>query len=106
MLLHNFFVKCFRTIPHCPESLPILYPRKKIHPKSTVVHQIPSINYTRERRSVLLCITKNMPAFELAKILTWNFFFTDGTIRWQVAIQNVIIDLPEENGEGFKSIMM
>ena len=95
----------YDTPPSCITAN-ILSQAKTTHPSSTVLHNIPSINYILECRSVLLCITKTLATFESAKIPTWEHLFTDGTISQQVTNKNFIIGVPEENGEGFNSIML
>ena len=62
-----------------------------------VIHNLPSARYIRKCRTVLRIIGETLTAYRLAKASMWQQLFTDVTSRRQVAIQNLIISIIEDD---------
>ena len=60
--------------------------------------ELPSVNFVRECRVVLQNLNETLSAFRLGDADTWHQVFTDGTTRRQIAFQNLVIALMEEEG--------
>ena len=60
--------------------------------------ELPSANFVRECRVVLQNLNETLSAFRLGNADTWHQVFTDGTTRRQIAFQNLVIALMEEEG--------
>lgn len=63
---------------------------------STVIRELPSIWTIRRARTVLLVIVQTLAVYRIAKAKKWEQLFTDGTSRRQVAFQDLIISIEED----------
>jgi hypothetical protein len=63
-----------------------------------IIKELPSTNFIRECRTVLLNTTKTLAAFQLGNEKEWVQFFGDGTSRRQIEIQNAIVAVMTEGG--------
>ena len=59
--------------------------------------ELPTVGFVRNCRIVLQSINETLAAFRLGNAMTWHQLFTDGTSRRQIAMQNLVIGLMEEN---------
>ena len=57
---------------------------------------MPSVNFVRQCRTVLQNLNEIWSALRLGKAEKWYQMFTDGTSRWQIAFQNMVIALMED----------
>ena len=60
---------------------------------------VPSVNFCRSMRAVLRVLVETLAAYRLAKEGRWKQLFTDGTSRRQIAMQNLLIAITDENDE-------
>ena len=58
--------------------------------------ELPSVNFVRECRIVLQNLNETLSALLIGSADTWHQFFTEGTARWQIAMQNLVVALMEE----------
>ena len=65
------------------------------------ISELPSTNFVWECRVVLQNLNETLAALRLGKLEEWFQLFTDGTLRRrrQIAMQNLVIELREENGQ-------
>ena len=59
--------------------------------------ELPTVGFVRNCRVVLQSINETLAAFRLGNAKTWHQLFTDGTSRRQIAMQNLVIGLMEDN---------
>ena len=59
--------------------------------------ELPTVGFVHNCRFVLQSINETLAAFRLGNAKTWHQLFIDGTSRWQIAIQNLVIGLMEQN---------
>ena len=59
-------------------------------------HELPSVNFVRQCRTVLQILNETLAALRLGRAETWHQLFTDGTTRRQIAFQNLVIALMED----------
>ena len=59
--------------------------------------ELPTVGFVRNCRVVLQSINEMLAAFRLGNAKTWHQLFTDGISRWQIAMQNLVIGLMEQN---------
>ena len=62
-----------------------------------IIHELPRNSYIRNSRTVLCIIGETMTAYRLANANNWQQLFTHGTSRRQVALQNLIISVIEDD---------
>lgn len=89
-----------RTPPSCI-SPNILTIAESLHPGMLVAEnrtELPSLQFIRECCTVLVVVTKTLAAYQLAKAESFKQLFSDGTSRWQTAIQNVVVSILTEAG--------
>ena len=67
---------------------------------TTTISELPSIWTIRRARTVLLVVVQTLATYRIAKADKWEQLFTDGTSRRQVAFQDLIISIEED--EWFK----
>jgi hypothetical protein len=58
---------------------------------------LPSLSFVRKCRTVLRVIGETLTAYRLAKAEGWEQLFTDGTGRRQVAMQNLVLSVIEDD---------
>ena len=58
--------------------------------------EVPSVNFIRRCRIALRIVGETVTAHRLAKAPKWDQLFTDGTSRRQVALQNLVISVLED----------
>ena len=63
---------------------------------STKISEMPSIWTIRRSRTVLLIIVQTLAVYRIAKANKWEQLFTDGTSRRQVAFQDLVISIEED----------
>jgi hypothetical protein len=63
-----------------------------------IVKALPSNNWIRQCRTLLVFITKMLAAMKLGLATEYNQLFMDGTNRWQTPIQNAIVRYLGESG--------
>jgi hypothetical protein len=63
---------------------------------TTTISELPSIWTIRRARTVLLVIVQTLATYRIAKADKWEQLFTDGTSRRQVAFQDLIISIEED----------
>ena len=63
-----------------------------------IVRQLWSVNFVRDCRSVLVFFTKTLAAYTLAKLDKFDQFFSDGTDRRQIKIENAIVGYLSDKG--------
>ena len=63
----------------------------------TVPESLPSLSFIRECHVVVQTIAELMAAFRLGNAEAWLQAFTDGTSRRQIAFQNLIISILEND---------
>ena len=61
--------------------------------------KVPSVNFVRECRVVVQIIGETIAAIKLANTEKWGQLFTDGTTRRQIAFQNLVVGLMDEEGQ-------
>ena len=59
-------------------------------------HEMPSVTFVRQCRTVLQNMNKTLSALRLGNTKTWHQLFTDGTSRRQITFQNLVIALMED----------
>jgi hypothetical protein len=69
----------------------------KIFSPRTQIHDLPSIWTIRRARTVLLVIVQTIATYRIAKADKWEQFFTDGTSRRQIAFQNLVVSIEEDD---------
>jgi len=68
--------------------------------------ELPTENFVRECRVVLQNVNETLSAFRLGNADTWHQVFTDGTTRRQIAFQNLVIALMEEEGADLDPVIV
>ena len=63
---------------------------------TTTISELPSIWTIRRARTVLLVVVQTLATYRIAKADKWEQLFTDGTSRRQVAFQDLIISIEED----------
>ena len=63
----------------------------------TIIKGLPSERFVRSCRTNLRILGETLTSYRLAKANEWDQLFTDGTSRRQVAIQNLLITIKEDN---------
>ena len=58
---------------------------------------MPSVRFVRQCRTVLQNLNETLAALRLGNASTWHQLFTDGTTRRQIAFQNLVIALMEDD---------
>ena len=61
------------------------------------VAELPSLNYVRQCRVILQGLNTTLAALRLANATEWSQLFTDGTSRRQIAFQDLVISVVEDN---------
>ena len=69
----------------------------KIFSPTTQIHDLPSIWTIRRAQTVLLVIVQTLATYRIAKADKWEQLFTDGTSRRQVAFQNLVVSIEEDD---------
>lgn len=69
-------------------------------------NELPTENFVRECRVVLQNVNETLSAFRLGNADTWHQVFTDGTTRRQIAFQNLVIALMEEEGGNLDPVIV
>jgi hypothetical protein len=69
----------------------------KIFSPTTEIRELPSIWTIRRARTVLLVVVQTLATYRIAKANKWEQLFTDGTSRRQVAFQNLIVSIEEDD---------
>ena len=64
---------------------------------SDKIEQLPSLSFIRECRLAIQIIGETLTAYRLACAPKWEQVFTDGTSQRQIALQNLVIALLEDN---------
>ena len=68
--------------------------------------ELPTENFVRECRVVLQNVNETLSAFRLGNADMWHQLFTDGTSRRQIAFQNLVIALMEEEGADLDPVIV
>ena len=55
----------------------------------TIIKELPSIWTIRRGRTVLFIVVETLATYRLAKAKRWGQMFTDGSGRWQIAMQDL-----------------
>ena len=66
-------------------------------PPDIVINNLPSEMYIRQYRTVIRIIGETLTAYRGARASMWQHLFTDGTSRRQIAFQNLIISITEND---------
>ena len=61
--------------------------------------KVPLVNFVRECRVVVQIIGETIATIKLANTEKWGQLFTDGTTRRQIAFQNLVVGLMDEEGQ-------
>ena len=61
------------------------------------IDQLPCDRYIRDCRTILRILGETLTAYRLAKVDGWSQISTDGTSRRQVALQNLVVSIMEDN---------
>ena len=69
----------------------------KVFSPTTEIRELPSIWTIRRARTVLLVVVQTLATYRIAKANKWEQLFTDGTSRRQVAFQNLIVSIEEDD---------
>lgn len=69
---------------------------KTICPSINIV-ELPSIWTIRRARTVIMVMVQTLAAYRIAKADRWMQLFTDGTSRRQIAMQDLIISIEEDD---------
>jgi seryl-tRNA synthetase len=69
----------------------------KIFSPTTQIRELPSIWTILRARTVLLVIVQTLATYRIAKADKWEQLFTDGTSRRQVAFQNLVVSIEEDD---------
>ena len=69
----------------------------KIFSLTTQICDLPSIWTIRRAQTVLLVIVQTLATYRSAKADKWEQLFTDGTSRRQVAFQNLVVSIEEDD---------
>ena len=64
----------------------------------TVAFELSSIDFVRKFIVVLQTVNETLSDFRLGNAETWHQLFTDGTYRWQIYLQNLVISLMDNGG--------
>ena len=51
----------------------------------------------------MLAITKTLAAYQLARVPFFELIFTDGTSRWCIEMENIIVGFMTDNGYQMQS---
>lgn len=68
----------------------------KLFSPTTKIKELPSIWTIRRARTVLLVLVQTLATYRIAKADKWEQLFTDGTSRRQVAFQDLVISIEED----------
>ena len=60
-------------------------------------NKLPSLNYVRQCRVILQGLNTTLSALQLANAAEWSQLFTDGTSRRQIAFQDLVISVIEND---------
>ena len=66
--------------------------------------ELPTVDFVRKCRTVLENLNLMLAGKRLGDALSWHQLFTDGTIRRQIAFQNLVIGIMDEDGK-FDSVI-
>ena len=69
-----------------------------------IVHDLPSKGYIRRCHTILRIVGETLTSYWLAKQEKWKQLFTDRTSRRQVALQNLIVSVVED--DSFKPLVL
>ena len=69
----------------------------KLFSTTTEIHELPSIWTIRCTRTVLFVVIQTLATYRIAKADKWEQLFTDGTSHRQVAFQNLIVIIEEDD---------
>jgi len=95
------------------ELLAIGNPPSAIPPTMQVTHaafrgcelkELPTVDFVRKCRTVLENLNLMLAGKRLGDALSWHQLFTDGTTRRQIAFQNLVIGIMDEDGK-FDSVI-
>ena len=62
-----------------------------------IIHSLPGDSYIRRCRTILRIIGETLTAYRLGKHQDWAQLFSDGTSRRQIALQNLVIGVIEDD---------
>ena len=68
----------------------------KLFSPTTKIKELPSIWTIRRARTVLLVLVQTLATYRIAKADKWEQLFTDGIPRRQVAFQDLVISIEED----------
>jgi hypothetical protein len=80
-----------------PSAIPATIASISAMQNGTVPDNLPSLSFIRQCRVVVQTIAELLAAFRLGNAETWLQIFTDGTSRRQIAFQNLIISILEND---------
>ena len=69
----------------------------KVFSPTTEIRELPSNWTIRRARTVLLVVVQTLATYRIAKANKWEQLFTDETSRRQVAFQNLIVSIEEDD---------
>ena len=81
-----------------PSAIPLnIKSQAALTTPGVIIEDLPGLGYVRNCRTILRVIGETLTAYRLGKQAEWQQLFTDGTSRRQIALQNLIISILEDD---------